>query len=101
MEHMVKGYLILLTLSGVVMLGFLALRMSKKRSLDGALNRPLFLREGFHILVGITLLALFSKGLMGVMTTLAASALLLIGFEYALTIFRRRASARSHFNPHG
>lgn len=102
MEYIIKGYLVLLMLSAVIMLVFLTVRMSKKRDRDLVLNqdRALFLREGFHMVVGVILFALFSEHLIGTMTTLAVSALLLIGFEYALATMKRRANERS-LKPHG
>lgn len=102
MEYIVKGYLLLLTLSGLAMLGLFVLRVLKNRGHNSALplDRALFLREGFHIVVGVILFALFSQGVIGVVTTLAVSALLLIGFEYALAIRKRQANTRSHLSPH-
>jgi hypothetical protein len=107
MDYFVKIYLVLLALSALIILGLLVLRVWKRRSLEsnngihpGAggvrnqehvipLERTLFVREVFHILVGVILFVLFSEAFIGVATTLALSALLLIGFEYALMILKK------------
>jgi hypothetical protein len=106
LDSIVKIYLIVLTLSGVV--GFFGmglirwLRRRRRASLEPA--HKLFARAFFHFVTGGVLLFFFTSKVTTSWVALILAAVLLIGFEYAMVITSNLLQARwkrSHPNQPG
>lgn len=87
-QHLVTAYLIVLTLSGIILLAITVLRKSNQRKEQResmSLKRTCW-RESLHILVGLIFLSLFISGRVGAWVVLISTSILLVLIEYMLAV---------------